>query len=179
MPQKTRFTIFDAMEQGGAFSSNPANSGSRDNDGNPLYTAPIEFPRMLYHPDGEEKVVVPAEIVVTPLGPRELNEQREMLHLIVNNKAEFDTAIADGWHDHPAKAMRARIKLIISNNPLSEKQEKALLAKIPQISLSVNREAELLAEIERLMKLQEVESAPAVQKAPVQAPTDPDDDNEA
>lgn len=177
MPQKTRFTIYDAMEQNGYFAQNPANPGARDNDGNPLYVGPVEFPKMLYHPEGEEKIIVPAEIVMTPYGPKELNEQREMIHMIVHNQGEADAALAEGWHDHPAKALKVRIMGIIANSHLNEKQEKALLAKIPKISLSINREAELLAEIARLTKLQEAEAAPAVEKTP--AVPDPDDDNEA
>lgn len=187
MPQKTRFTIYDAMEQNGIFSSNPANPGSRDNDGNSLYTGPVEFPKMLYHPEGEQRIIVPAEIVVTPLGPRELNEQKEMLHLIVNNQAEADAALAEGWHDHPAKALRVRITNYIASANLTEKEEKALIAKIPAISMGANREAELMAEIARLTKLREDDaagqkSAPApvdMSKAPVKKPVIDDDSKEA
>lgn len=154
MPPKTRFTIYDAMENSGFFASNPANPGSRDNDGNALYTGPVEFPKMLYHPEGEQKIVVPAEIITTPLGPKEVGEQKQLIHKIVGSQAECDEALASGWHDHPAKAIEARIRLFIANSELSEKEEATLIAKIPKISASADREAQLLAEIARLKKLQ-------------------------
>ena len=39
-------------------------------------------------PEGEERIVTPAEIVMTPLGARELNEQRELINKTVNSEAE-------------------------------------------------------------------------------------------
>lgn len=159
MPQKTRFTIYDAMEQDGVFDRNPANPNSRDNDGNALYTGPVEYPKMLYHPEGEERVIVPAEIIVTPLGPKEVNEQKELIHKTVGSAEEEAELVTEGWHDHPAKAVRARVMGVIASSKLTEKEEKALLAKIPKLAPSVNKIAELEAEIAKLTKLREADAA--------------------
>ena len=150
MPQKTRFTIYDAMEGRGVFSSNPANPGSRDNDGNDLYTGPVPFPKMVYHPEGEERITTPAEMVLRAGQYVPVGEQRELINKTVNNQAEFDAAIAEGWHDHPAKAVEARVNGLIEAGNLTEKEIKALLASIPKLSPSVNRIKELEAEIARL-----------------------------
>jgi hypothetical protein len=62
---------------------------------------------MFYHPKGEERVVTPAEVIMTPLGPKELNEHRELISATANNLEE-ETRLRDaGWHDHPAKAIAA------------------------------------------------------------------------
>ncbi len=147
---KTRFTIYDAMENSGIFQLNPANPGSRDTDGNALYTGPVEYPKMLYHPDGEEKIIVPAEMVLRAGQYVPVGEQRELIHKIVNNKAEDDEATAAGWHDHPAKAVRARIEALIESSEFTEKETKVLLDKIPKLAPTSNRVAELEAEIAKL-----------------------------
>jgi hypothetical protein len=104
------FTIYDAMEAKGVFDANPANPSSRDGvTGEALYKGPVPYPRMLYHPKGDEIVIVPAEIVVTPLGPQRVGEQRVLVHKLVNNAEEEKALRAEGWHDHPAKAIGARL----------------------------------------------------------------------
>lgn len=165
MPQKTRFTIYDAMEQSGIFASNPANPGARDNDGNPLYVGPVTYPKMLYHPAGLERIVVPAEIVMTPLGAREYNEQKQLIDKTVHNRDEHDAALAEGWHEHPAKAIEARIRALIESSELTDSEEAVLLAKIPKLSPSANRVAELEAEIARLNKLKLAGAPPAAKVA--------------
>ncbi len=153
MPQKTRFTIYDAMEQDGVFDRNPANPNSRDNDGNSIYTGPVEYPKMLYHPEGEERIVVPAEIIMTPLGAKEVNEQRELIHKTVGSVEEEAALITEGWHDHPAKAVKVRVMATIASSKLTPKEEAKLLATIPKLSPTSNKVAELEAEIAKLVKL--------------------------
>lgn len=165
MPQKTRFTIYDAMENSGVFASNPANPGSRDNDGNALYVGPVEYPKMLYHPEGEERITTPAEIVMTPLGARELNEQHELINKTVNNEAEEIAARAEGWLDHPAASVRIRIMNLIAASSLTPKEEAKLLAKIPKLSPTSNKVAELEAEIARLVKLRADDAAAQAEDA--------------
>lgn len=144
-----RFTIYDALEHAGFFSKNPANPASRDADGMPLYTGPVPYPKMLYHPDGEEKIIVPAEIIATPLGAKEVGEQRELINKIVQNEADDVIAQADGWHDHPSKAIRVRVEKKIADGNFTEKEINKLLASIPTMSSST-RIADLEKEIERL-----------------------------
>lgn len=152
-----RFTIYDALEQKGYFDSNPANSYARSpTDGSSLYTGPQEFPKMLYHPQGEEKIIVPGEILNTPLGAKMVGEQRELIWAIVNNEAENKALAAEGWHDHPAKAVRARIEKLIEGSQFTEAETKKLLATIPVMS-SGSRITELEAEIARLTSARDSE----------------------
>lgn len=96
-----RFTVYDMMSARGLFEANSANQDS------PTYSGPQEYPKMLYHPDGKKKVIVPAEVIVTPFGPKEVGEQREILWKVVDNAEQEAELVAQGWHDHPAKAMHA------------------------------------------------------------------------
>lgn len=107
MPKTTRFTIYDVLDSKGVFESNPANAGSRNHEGLALYAGPVEFPKMMYHPEGKERVVVPAELLMTPIGPKEVGEQRELISQVVNSPAEEKTLADQGWHRHPAAAMAA------------------------------------------------------------------------
>lgn len=120
MSRKVRFTIYDALEAAGFFDNNPANTFARDKDGMNLYKGPVEYPKMLYHPRGEEVITVPAEIVATPLGAKLVGEQKKLISKIVENAEQDEAAQAEGWHDHPAKAIRARIQLKIKAGELTE-----------------------------------------------------------
>jgi hypothetical protein len=103
-----RFTVYDAMEAADYFSANPANSNSRNKDGQALYTGPVKFPMMLYHPRGEERVLVPGTKERTPYGTVEIfGEQWEIISKVVANETELADAIAEGWHKHPAHAIKA------------------------------------------------------------------------
>jgi len=93
------FTIFNVMEKKGYFSSNPANPGSQSEDGLGLYTGPVEYPKMLYHPEGLERVIVPGELILTPGGREKLvGEQRELVWRVVNDKKEEEEFRSLGWH---------------------------------------------------------------------------------
>ena len=104
-----RFTIFDMMAAKGVFSSNPANADSIDRTtGQSLYKGPVPYPKMFYHPEGLERVIVPRITVDTPFGPRvETQEQREIVFEIAHSLEDERRLRKDGWHDHPAKAMVA------------------------------------------------------------------------
>lgn len=106
MPNNSnRFTVFDAMENRGAFSSNPANSHSRDKEGRMLYKGPLQYPRLMYHPKGREEIVVPGTAEMTPYGPVMRGEQRQIISKVIETEEEYKDAVALGWHDHPAKAI--------------------------------------------------------------------------
>jgi len=103
-----RYTVYDAMEASGYFSKNPANVNSRNDEGLPLYKGPVEFPMMLYHPQGHERVLVPGVKERTSWGTVEtFGEQWEIVSKQVNSKEELAEAIAEGWHRYPAMAIRA------------------------------------------------------------------------
>lgn len=116
-----RFTIYDMMEEKGIFDENPANSYSEK------YTGPIKYPMMLYHPQGEQKITVPAEYIMTPFGPKAVGEQRELIYRVANDAAEEKALRAAGWHDHPAKAIGASGKAappVSADQVIQEMQEK-------------------------------------------------------
>ena len=103
-----RFTVYDAMDASGYFSKNPANANSRDESGRQLYAGPVKFPMMLYHPLGEERVSVPGTRERTTYGTVEVfGEQWELVTREVTSDAELGEAIAEGWHKHPAMAIKA------------------------------------------------------------------------
>lgn len=102
-----RFTVFDVMEAKGVFKRNPANINAQNEQGQPLYNGPVQYPKMLFHPKGEERIISQGELVVTPLGPQRIMQQREIIYQVVNSKAEEDELVNQGWHTHPANAIRA------------------------------------------------------------------------
>jgi hypothetical protein len=104
-----RFTIFDMMDEKGAFDSNPANPSSRDSEGAALYSGPVEFPKMLYSPKGEYKIINPGEWIDTPRGVQLIGEQKELISMIVNSKKEETVALADGWFDHPSDSIKVSL----------------------------------------------------------------------
>ena len=100
MPRAQRFTVYDAMEAKGLFEANPANQSSSE------YKRQ-DFPKMLYSPTGEMKVIVPAELITTPLGPKFVGEQRELISKIAADAEEEAKLLSEGWHLHPARAIAA------------------------------------------------------------------------
>ncbi len=103
-----RFTIYDAMEEAGVFEANPANTFAVDPVTKQSIFQKAEYPKMLYHPKGEERIIVPSEEIMTPFGPKRLNEQRELISTVVQGPADEETMKAKGWHEHPADAIGAR-----------------------------------------------------------------------
>lgn len=107
MAKKVRFTIYDKMADDGVFDKNPANAGARAEDGTVLYSGPVAYPKMLYHPKGEFRVLTPAEPVMTPAGVKYVGEQKELIWRLAGDAAEETELVAAGWHLHPAKAIEA------------------------------------------------------------------------
>src|SRR5215467_4239047 len=88
---------------------------------------------MFYHPEGKERVIQRAEIIATPMGPERVGEIKELISRGAAD-ADEEAALRElGWHDHPAKAMKAGGR------------------EAPEI-VGVNREAELEAQIKVLME---------------------------
>lgn len=146
-----RFSIYDAMERAGRFRSNSANADSQDPvTGARLYTGPVEYPKMFYHPEGEERITSPGE-EVTRMGRQEIvGRLFELIYQQADNPEQEETLRAEGWHDHPAKAIRARVELVIAANPeMVEKEKAKLRATIPPIS-SDSRIKDLEAELARI-----------------------------
>lgn len=96
-----RFTVYDVMEAQGVFDENPANATS------PEYRGPLEYPKILYHPQGKTRVTQRAEIISTPLGAERVGEIRQLINRIANSAAEEQELRAKGWHLHPSQSIAA------------------------------------------------------------------------
>jgi len=143
-----RFTIFDAAEAAGVFDANPANSFARSKDGQSLFSGPVEYPKILYHPVGETKIIVNGTAEMTPFGPKYVNEQREMIWKEVKSPEEEKELRKAGWHDHPAKA--------IAEGNKSRAPDKVL--PVPAIS-SVQTIAELQAQLAKTQEALKIAEA--------------------
>ena len=102
MAKRSRYTVYDMLDEKGVFEENPANpcAGSRYVKQN--------YPKMFYHPKGEERIVQRAEVIATPAGHEKVGELRQMITKIAENEEEADKLLSEGWWDHPAKAIKAR-----------------------------------------------------------------------
>lgn len=108
MPKaSTYLTRYHLMDQAGYFDTNPANTFAKAEDGSALYRGPVEYPKMLYHPEGKTKVMVQATAVDTPFGPQLRGEQRAIIHQIVLNEEDEKLMLEQGWHETPSAAVRA------------------------------------------------------------------------
>ena len=110
--QKSAFhTIFHVLDAKGAFDDNPANAQARDEQGNSTYV-PAKYPRMFYHPHGEEVVTVPGEWVEQSggRGPKLIGEQRAIITALARNEEQEQQLRGEGWHDHPSKAIAEATK---------------------------------------------------------------------
>lgn len=119
MRARNQFTQYDVLEVKGYFTSNPANADSFDPvEHTPLYKGPVEYPKMFYHPAGEERVLIAAEAVTNPAtgeilldkkgDPIMRGEQREIVWQIAHDAEEEAVLREEGWHDHPSAAIGAR-----------------------------------------------------------------------
>src|SRR5258705_5382316 len=147
--QNARFSIYDALDANGYFDGgpqakfpgNPANAEHAD------YKGPVEYPRMFYHPEGKERVVVPAEIIETPMGAKLVNEHRELICAIAADAAEAAKFRAAGWHDHPAKA-NAKAGRAVAPQTASDKIAE-LEAEIRRLTAARNSEQAILVAADR------------------------------
>ena len=102
-----RFTIYDAMEAKGIFAENTANIDARSDETGQSTYEKQDFPKMFYSPAGERRIIVPATYIDTPFGPKKTDEQTELVYKLAKDLTEEKKLRADGWHDHPAKAIAA------------------------------------------------------------------------
>jgi hypothetical protein len=89
-------------------------------------------------------VTVPAEIIVTPMGPKAVGEQRELISQVAKSAADEAKLVAAGWHLHPADAVRAAGGEAPTKG--ADQTIAELQAQIAKLQLQVNnRGAEQLA----------------------------------
>jgi hypothetical protein len=161
--RNNRFTQYDMLEAKGFFASNPANADSMDlNEGTPLYKGPVRYPMMFYHPQGEERVTVPAQQVTDSHGEPVIGrdgqivmrgEQREIIWELAHDADDEEHLREGGWHDHPSDALAA------SGRPAPPKGAQAVMdAKDREI-------ATLQAQLAKAQRAAERSAAPAKPKA--------------
>jgi hypothetical protein len=138
------FGIYHAMDEAGYFDGegdkfpgNPANASHKD------YKGPVEYPKMFYHPKGLERIVQPAEIIETPIGPKMLNEKKELIGAMAENAADEQRLRAAGWHDHPGKAVAARTGVMPATSPADRIRE--LESEIKRLEAMRNSETAAVA----------------------------------
>ena len=108
MARKPQFrTVYHLMDEAGVFELNPANADARDINGNVIYTGPVAFPKMFYHPTGARRIIQPGEYISTPFGPKLVNELSELIWEIAATPEDEKRLRLKGWWDHPAKAVEA------------------------------------------------------------------------
>ncbi len=105
------YTLYHSLAEKGFFDSNPANTQAVDADGRSIYRGPVQFPKMIYHPKGEEEITARGEKVATPFGPELLGVKKKIISKKVHSQAELDEALASGWHRFPADAIAASGKI--------------------------------------------------------------------
>lgn len=114
MRSNNRYTIYDVMDARGEFRKNPANADAEGAEGS-TYEGPVEFPKLLYHPTGEERVIKRGEVLLDRDGfPRlrdgkeiVVGEIREIIWRKVETAEEEEKLLGEGWHPHPALAIAA------------------------------------------------------------------------
>lgn len=128
--RNNRFTVYDAMEAKGFFDSNPANASSRDHNGLSLYKGPIEYPKMMYHPEGKERITKQAEAISTPFGPKLVGEERRLITSVANDKEEEKKLRAEGWHYKPRDAMLKAAEIAGVELDIPESQHESEIDKL-------------------------------------------------
>ena len=102
------FSRYHVLEAMGYYASNPANANAVDDDGNSIYKGPIEYPKMLFHPEGKIRVVNVGTMEKMPDGTfKEHGRIEEIEWQSVENAEQEAELRAQGWHDSPVKAIRA------------------------------------------------------------------------
>lgn len=135
-----RHSIYDVMDAKGYFLDNPANSDAdAERDGRPFRSWPVKYPMMFYHPKGEMRITNPAEVIVTPMGPKLVNEHKEMICAIAESEADEKKLRDAGWHDHPSKANAAAGREATAINPAQTIGD--LQAEIARLQAKLNSES--------------------------------------
>lgn len=129
-----RFTIYDMLEERGYFEQNPANLNARDSTGLSIYKKQ-EYPKMLYHPEGAERITRAATAISTPFGPQWVGEEKELIHKLVNSVEEEKEALANGWHLQPRSAIAVRAKTTGEALPPQSREEIVSNAQADEIEL--------------------------------------------
>ena len=110
MSNLQRYSVYDHMERKGVFRVNPANVDSRDSEGKTLYKGPQPYPKMFYHPEGEEKTLVPEHVEIDRGREMVIPAKYELIAEIAESPEAERTLRAAGWYDHPSKAIEAANK---------------------------------------------------------------------
>lgn len=154
MAQTKIHTVFHAMDAKGVFDLNPANPQSRDpGDGSSLYRGPQKYPRMFYHPEGLEEVTKEGEEIEKPGGRVMLvNHHTRLISRTARDAEEEKELRAEGWHDHPAKAIAASGRTpppMSADSKIKSLEEELALLEDQKMQFQVEKES-AAGELERL-----------------------------
>jgi hypothetical protein len=105
---------------------------------------------MVYHPQGLTKVVEQGEILVTPLGPKEVNRRVELVSKLVASKEDELLARQEGWHLHPGDAVEASggAKAIKSPQEVLEERNREVEEKAAKADTAIADAERRIAELE-------------------------------
>ena len=136
MPRENRFTIYDASGEDGRLLTRTRRTrmpGTRRPEP-PLQGVRSSTRRCCTLPQGKKRINVPAKVIaLTPVARKRSGSRWSLVHQVVNSREEEEEALASGWHDHPAKAIKVRIEALVAAGALEKKKE--LLKKIPKMGL--------------------------------------------
>jgi hypothetical protein len=148
------YSVYHAMEDRGVFDSNKANVHAVNNDGVSIYEGPVPYPRMLYHPKGEQ-FVISQGIMVTDRDSRPVVDENGKIKyagtttgtkwIQVDNEEQEAEMLGQGWHRTEAQALR-------SNPELTHKAPKKSQAEL---------DAEEIASLKKRLAESEEKNKPA------------------
>ena len=112
----TVYSVYHRMDEKGIFETNPANADAKDINGLSLYKGPVEFPKMLYHPEGKLRVVNEGIVQTDPRTNMPLRDEHnnvirtgrveEVINVLIETAEQEADFLAQGWHRTPAEALR-------------------------------------------------------------------------
>jgi hypothetical protein len=140
------YSIYHAMEDRGVFEQNKANAQAVNNDGLSTYSGPVEYPKMLYHPKGEEYCVSQGIMIVDrdnrPVydekgNPKYAGSVFAIKNRVVDTLEEEETLKAEGWHYTEGDALRANPDKADRAPPKSKVQQQADRIKELEMQLAL------------------------------------------
>lgn len=154
--QPKRFSVYDLMDAKGVFKSNPANAGATTQHGVPIYRGPVKYPRMMYHPTGEEQVVVPEKRDTNAFGHVTITPAvKEVKYILIYSAEEERQVVEAGWHFHPAAAIEA------ANDPKRPVPPRSSVARVVDLEDELARKTQELEEARAQLRSQGMGTAGA------------------
>jgi len=109
------YSVYHAMDEAGVFEDNVANAQAVNQDGISIYAGPVQYPKMLYHPQGEMELVSQGIMVTNRDGDPVRDERGNVKYagqhwgvknVTVQSPEEEAEFVGKGWHLTEAAARR-------------------------------------------------------------------------